>query len=98
MYGTIFNIKVKEGHEQLLLDLFKQSERVPKGMVAWFLMDPDADKDWIGVAIFESKEAHLSNANDPEQGAQFTQLMEHIKEEPTWTDGTFVISEIMQTG
>ena len=41
MYGTIFNIKVKEGHEQLLLDLFKQSERVPKGMVAWFLIDPD---------------------------------------------------------
>ena len=61
-------------------------------------MEPDEYKDWIGIAIFESKDAHLSNANDPEQGAEFTQLMEHIKEEPTWTDGTFVISEIMQTG
>tara|TARA_A100001037_G_C15152861_1_gene640753 strand:- start:1931 stop:2227 length:297 start_codon:yes stop_codon:yes gene_type:complete len=95
MYGTIFNIKVKTGHEEALLDLFRQSDRVPEGMVAWFLMNPDEEKDWVGVAIFENKEAHLANANNPEQAALFTQFMEHVEEEPTWTDGTYVIAEIV---
>jgi len=94
MYGTIFNIKVKKGHEEALLEIFKESARVPEGMVAWFLMNPDEDKDWIGVAIFQSKEAHIANANDPQQATMFSAFMEHVEEEPTWTDGTYVIAEI----
>ncbi|HCG90840.1 MAG TPA: hypothetical protein DEZ08_03255 [Dehalococcoidia bacterium] len=95
MYGTIFNLKVKQGHEEVLLNLFKESDRpMPKGMIAWFLMNPDEERDWVGAAIFESKEAHISNANDPEQSAIFAKLMEHLDGEPTWIDGTYVIAEI----
>ncbi|MBR49646.1 MAG: hypothetical protein CL734_05450, partial [Chloroflexi bacterium] len=65
MYGTIFEIKVKEGHEQALIELMNESDETPEGMVAWFLMRPDDGSDLVGVAVFESKEAHVRNANDP---------------------------------
>lgn len=94
MYGTIFNLKVKPGHEQDLLEVLDGT--TPKGMVAWFLMKPDDnDADLIGVAVFENKEAHIANANSPEQNESFSKLMEHLDSEPTWTDGEYIASEIL---
>ena len=95
MYGTIFNLKVKPGHEEQLLEALNEQTTSPaKGMIAWFVMNPDDKEEWIGVAIFESKEAHVSNANRPEQHEAFLKIMEHLETEPTWTDGTYVIGEI----
>jgi hypothetical protein len=94
MYGTIFNLKVKNGHAQLLIDYMKELES-PEGMVAWFLMDPDVDRsDWIGVAVFKDKESHISNAKRPQQHENFMEMMKHLDEEPTWTDGTYVIGNL----
>ena len=94
MYGTIFNLSVRPGHEQNLLEVMDGN--TPKGMVAWFLMKPDDnDADLIGVAVFERKEAHIANANSPEQNESFKKLMEHLDSEPTWTDGEYIASEIL---
>ena len=41
MYGTIFNLRVKAGHERDLLELTNQPASEIKGAVAWFLMKPD---------------------------------------------------------
>lgn len=93
MYGTIFNISIREGHESALLEIM--DERVPKGMVAWFLMKPDdPNSDLIGVAVFESKESYVSNANSPDQHIAFTKMMSHLNSEPTWTDGEYISSKI----
>jgi len=95
MYGTIFNLNIKPGHEEELLKaLREETTSRPEGMVAWFVMNPDDKDEWIGVAIFESKEAHVSNANRPEQHESFLKMMEHLETEPTWTDGIYVIGEI----
>ena len=95
MYGTIFSLNVKSGHEEALLKVLNDDATPkPKGMVAWFVMKPDEMEDWLGVAVFESKEAHLTNANSPEQHEAFLKFMEHLEEEPTWTDGTYVIGEV----
>ena len=94
MYGTIFKLSVKPGHEQDLLEVMDGN--TPKGMVAWFLMRPDEDDvDFIGVAVFENKEAHIANASSPEQNKTFVKLMEHLDSEPTWTDGEYIASEIL---
>ena len=37
MYGTIFNLKVKEGHERDLLEIMGERNTGIKGAVAWFL-------------------------------------------------------------
>ena len=93
MYGTIFNLKVKQGHEQVLLEAMTGEPR--KGMSAWFLMKPDnPNSDLIGVAVFENKKAHLKNANSPEQHDMFVRVMEHLTSEPTWTDGEYIVGQI----
>ncbi len=96
MYGTIFTLKIKPGHHEQLLDVFKELSDSPKpaGGVAWFVMKPDDKEEWTGVAVFESKEAYVANANRPEQHESFLKMMEHLASEPTWNDGTYVIAEI----
>ena len=93
MYGTIFTLKVKSGHEEQLTQEIDRGN--PKGMIAWFLMKPDnKDGDLIGVAVFESKEAHIANSNSSEQNESFSKVMEHIDAEPTWTDGEFIAGAV----
>ena len=67
----------------------------PKGMIAWFLMKPDVEtSDLIGVAVFESKEAHLANANSPEQHSTCTKIIEHLESETAWTDGHYIAGQV----
>ena len=95
MYGTIFKLKIKAGHEEALLNVMSDTTTSkPKGMVALFVMKPDEKENWIGVAVFESKEAYIANANSPEQHEAFLKFMEHLDEEPNWTDGTYVIGDL----
>ncbi|MBL07165.1 MAG: hypothetical protein CL773_05525 [Chloroflexi bacterium] len=95
MYGTIFNLNVKAGQKESLIREMKSNSDNPEGMVAWFLMSPDdSSKDLIGVAIFESKEHHIKNAESAEQNKAFEKMMEFLASEPTWTDGVFPIGEI----
>lgn len=97
MYGTIFTLKIKPGHQEQLLDVFKELSDSPKpaGGVAWFVMKPDDKEDWIGVAVFDSKESHVKNSSRPEQHQMFLKMMEHLESEPEWTDGTYVVTDIL---
>ena len=79
MYGSIFNLKVKEGHEQSLIDLFNKYDK-PEGGVAWFVMNPDEKKDWIGVAVFEDRESYVKNAENPEQHQRYLTVKTRISE------------------
>ena len=95
MYGSIFNMDVKEGHEEELLDLMDALE-APAGMLGWFVMKPDLDdRKLIGVAVFRDKEAYVANANRPEQHESFMKIMDHLASEPDWTDGEYVIGEVI---
>ena len=65
-------------------------------MVGLLLMRPDDNnKDLFGVALFESKEAYITNANCSEQHEAFTRMMEYFDEEPTWTDGEYIAAEMV---
>jgi len=94
MYGTIFRLQVKPDHEEALLRVFNEDQSKPKGMIAWFIMKPDSSDTWIGVAVFESQEAHVANAESPSQNQTFLKMMEHLESEPEWTDGVYVIGQI----
>ena len=92
MYGSIFTLKVKSGHEEELLNLFKSYDQDrPKGGIAWFVLNADSKDEWVGVAVFASKEEYVANAERPEQHENFVQMMEHLESEPEWTDGEFLI-------
>ena len=93
-YGTLVELHVLPGHEEALLEHFNYEQELPEGGLAWFVMNPDEKEHWIGVGVFESKEAYEANANRPEQHESFLKMMEHLASEPTWNDGTYVIAEI----
>tara|TARA_Y100000996_G_scaffold412171_1_gene397684 strand:- start:10490 stop:10807 length:318 start_codon:yes stop_codon:yes gene_type:complete len=93
MYGTIANLNIKNGHEQQLIDLFNSTEKAP-GQIAWLLMNPDNQKEWIGIAVFESKDVYFKNAERPETNKMYENFIKHLETEPTWTDGEYVITNI----
>lgn len=88
MSGTIFNITVESGHENDLLDIIGSS--TSDVVFGWLLMRLyDRNKDLFGVALFESKEAYTTTVNGYEQHDVFTNIVEHLLEEPIWTDGEY---------
>ena len=94
MYGSIFSLNVKPGHQQDLLDSL--TDGTPSGAVAWYVMQPDdTSKDLIGVAIFESKDAYKANAESLEQHERFLKAMAYLETEPEWTDGEYIVTEVV---
>jgi|TARA_B110000263_G_C15094585_1_gene412394 quinol monooxygenase YgiN len=94
MYGSIFKLNVKPGHQQDLLDSL--TDGTPAGAVAWYVMQPDdTSKNLIGVAIFESKEAYQANSESPEQQERFMKAMTYLEAEPEWTDGEYIVAEVI---
>ena len=57
-------------------------------------MNPDNQDEWIGVSVFESKQAHIDNANSPETNEMYESVIQHLETEPTWPDGNFLITNI----
>ena len=92
-YGSFVELHVIPGHEEALLENFNYEQELPEGGLAWFVMNPDEKEHWIGVGVFESKEAYEANANRPEQHEWYLKMVEHLSSEPKWTDGSFVISQ-----
>ena len=97
MYGSIFRMKAIAGKEQEVVDVFDawDKDRRPNidGAVGGHLMRLDADSsEFIGVAVFESKEAYLANGNDPAQGEWYSKLRALLTADPEWNDGEYVIS------
>ena len=96
MYGTIFNLDVKPEHHEALIKSLQDQETWPDGSIAFFVMHPDQGEGLVGIVVFESKEAYMSNADSREQHQRFLEMMEHLASEPTWTDGTYVVGKILK--
>lgn len=99
MYGTIGQSRIKTGKLPQVLALGEtwKQERGPHvpGAIAsyWFQADSDANLITI-VAIFKDRETYHANANDPAQDAWYEQLRPLMDGDPTWNDGTVVLSEM----
>ena len=93
MYGSIFNLKPKDGKKDELINHLKNGQDIPNGGVGWYVLNPDNDGDLVGIAIFKDKEAYVKNAERPEQHENFMKMMDLLDEEPSWNDGNFVIGE-----
>ena len=97
MYGSIFRMRPKAGHEQAIAEMVEQwhRERRPKveGYVATYLFRPDnRPGEAIGVAVFASREAYRKNADDPDQDRWYRQMREHLEADPQWEDGEITFS------
>jgi len=92
MYGTIARVRIKPGMEEQLLVLDAVMERDP-GEVASYVYRMDAEPGiFYMVAIFESKEAYVANADRPEADARYQQMHAYFVGEPEWHDGEIVFA------
>ena len=99
MYGTIFRMKVKAGHETDVIDLMKEWNTTlqphAKGALAGLVLKPDTGSgELIGVAVFQDKASYLANADTPGQDSWYRKLRENLESDPQWEDGEYVAGAI----
>ena len=91
MYGTIARFRVKPGMEKQLFAL--QAAAKDPGEVASYVYRMDADPSiFYVVAIFESKEAYVANAERTETDARYQNMRAYFDGEPEWHDGEIVFT------
>jgi quinol monooxygenase YgiN len=91
MYGTVAKLKVKPGGLDELKNWAPDGDERDRGAVAIYAFQMDGDpKEVYTVAIFESKEAYVANAESPEQDARYRQMLKWLEGEPEWHDGEVV--------
>jgi hypothetical protein len=99
VFGTIARVKVKPGAEQAFRQFGEQwwRERAPqvKGALTGYLCKPvnGAPDEMLMIAIFDTQENYVANANDPQQDQWYQQFRSHLTADPEWTD-----VEIEQSG
>jgi quinol monooxygenase YgiN len=93
MYGTVARMKIKPGFVEALKRMY-EGQDPPPGAVAIYAYQMDADPNELYmVAVFESKESYVANAQSPEQDAQYRQWLEWLEAEPEWHDGEIIYAE-----
>jgi quinol monooxygenase YgiN len=93
MYGTIARFRIKPGgKDEFIGAMDGLGEAVIPGWVAdyYFQMEKDSDEFYL-VAIFEDKEAYLSNADSAEQHERYLIFRSFLMNDPEWHDG-FIVS------
>ncbi len=91
MYGTIAQLRVKLGMEEQFTAYAQKIQEKDPGEVASYVYSMDADPStFYVVAIFESKEAYVANANRPETDARYQDMRGYLDGEPEWHDGEIV--------
>jgi heme-degrading monooxygenase HmoA len=86
-------MRVKEGKEQLLLDMDNMSAAIP-GHIQTYVYKADNEPNVYYLAtVFESREAYRKNAESPEQHQRYLQMMEALDGEPEWHDGDIVATQ-----
>jgi antibiotic biosynthesis monooxygenase (ABM) superfamily enzyme len=94
LYGTVAHFKVKPGMRSLFRSWMNYSSwtlRTVRGAVNSVAIQMDEHSQEIMIAVvFESREAYRANAENPEQHAEFLQMMEFLAGPPDWHDGAII--------
>jgi heme-degrading monooxygenase HmoA len=91
MYGTVAKLRVKPGGLEKLQEWSPEEDDRASGAVAVYAFQMDDDPDEVyTVALFESKEAYVANADSPEQDKRYRQMLKWLEGEPEWHDGEIV--------
>lgn len=94
MYGTVAKLRVKPGGLDELKNWSPDPDGQARGAVAIYAFQMDDDPDQVyTVAVFESREAYVANAESPEQDKRYRQMLKSLEGEPEWHDGEVVFHQ-----
>lgn len=94
MYGTVARLQLKAGSGPQIAELTKEYEGLDiPGFVSTRILQTDANPDEVYlIALFESKEAYVANADNPAQHERFMKMRELLAADPEWHDGEVIYS------
>jgi quinol monooxygenase YgiN len=95
MYGTVARCRVRPGSEEAYIELSKRwnRERGPQvpGFIAEYVYRSEANPgEFFACLLFESKDAYLRNAGDPEEDRWYQRFRELMEADAEWNDGQVV--------
>ena len=96
MYGTVARMRVMEGKEAELEKLFEmEASRDTPGFVFAHIYRMDNDPHELMLVVgFDSKASYRTNAESPEQDAEYRGYRALLETDPEWHDGEIVVSEV----
>jgi quinol monooxygenase YgiN len=97
MYGTVYRFRPLPGQEDAMLDYHRRwkAERWPKvaGFITEYIYRSEKHPgEYIGTAVFESKEVMLKNAKDPDEDVWYRQFRALLESDPEWEDGDIIFA------
>ncbi|MGD2040658.1 MAG: hypothetical protein PVH11_07510 [Anaerolineae bacterium] len=94
MYGTVAKLKVKPGGIDKLNEWSPEERDRDSGARAIYAFQMDDDPNEVyTIAVFDSKEAYMANAESPEQDKRYREMLQWLEGEPEWHDGEIVYHE-----
>ena len=95
MYGTVAVCRVRPGSEAAYIELSRRwkRERGPqvRGFVDEYVYRSEADPtEFFACLLFESRDAYLRNAQDPEEERWYQRFRELMESDAEWHDGQVV--------
>jgi hypothetical protein len=94
MYGTVAKLKVKPGGIDKLKEWGPEERDRDSGARAIYAFKMDDNPNEVyTIAVFDSKEAYVANAESPEQDKRYREMLKWLEAEPEWHDGEIVYHE-----
>lgn len=94
MYGTVARLQVKDGALQDFMNASGSWTRVPAGAISFHVLRTDNNPNELYLfVVFEDEASYRANAEDPQQHAEFTEMMTFLTAEPEWHDGEIIASQ-----
>ncbi|MGD8517218.1 MAG: hypothetical protein PVJ23_04635 [Anaerolineae bacterium] len=94
MYGTVAKLKVKPGGIDKLKEWSPEERDRDSGARAIYAFQMDDNPNEVyTIAVFDSKEAYVANAESPEQDKRYREMLQWLEGEPEWHDGEIVYHE-----
>ncbi len=95
MYGTVYRFRPLPGKEEDVLDYHRRwkAERWPhvSGFVTEYIYRSASKAgEYVGAAVFESKEAMERTSQDPEADRWYRQFRSLLEADPEWEDGEII--------
>jgi len=95
MFGTIFRVQPRPGHEQSVTEYFERWEQQRSGNVRGYtgmtVLRPAATPgELLGAVVFRDRETYEANAADPDMDRWYQQLRSHLIADPIWEDGEVI--------
>ena len=93
MFGTVGHIRFDPANRDKLMEEMNDDVYLDVDGYRWtqVLYDENVPGHAVIVAVFDDRATYMRNADDPGQDGRYQRMRALLSEDPTWTDGEWLI-------